>query len=693
MTTTTTDTDTDTDTVECHDCGVDVDPDDAHDHDGDAYCSGCMITCDRSRCGDVVPRDTTTTITTLRGDEEWCQSCVDHHAMACERSRCHTVVPDSETTRVSGEHWCQSCWEDYSTSCESCGYTHDRDSDDVTYTDDGTYCVDCAPAVDDDDDGGIDSYGTCGRRGYTPQIPTDWGRYGFSRRHPPGMRSGAVLYFGVEWELEALDGVTRSAVADAARCLLGSAIAGVDDDSSLTRGCEAITQPLTVDAHRNAWGDVDADPMRGLAHAHKPRTCGMHIHATRQAVSDMTWAKVARLLGSDRDAAFWSVFCRRSSSGSYLRSIANKNRPKTDTASGSGSHYDALSFLPSHTVEWRQARGTTRIATIVGTIEAFHSVIRYCQQASYRAVTDDGVDGWLAWLLATPWARQDARHCLAYLRRRGLLDATPIDDGARDETPPEPLPYGPPVPTDPNHPYNELAVDVAWYWSGYAALGHVPTHSDPVWTLQDTWEIRCVMSSTGDVRYLSRADPRYPRIHGPIRPDPDLHPDHPLVVGDLLQHTTITYGGVNDGYRNHYGESAAVLAIATVLSRLLAQPPCRPVVPLRRRRRRARPTDPRAMLRRRGGVRVGAAPTLRPIFTDRTGMRVSYDPRFEGVDSGNLPDGALYVLLGGAGVLPGAVVSVYHVGYGWVCDIYPGQTTGQSTRDLLDSAERDYGHL
>jgi hypothetical protein len=410
--------------VRCEECDAITNPDDVHtDRQGHALCGDCAAYC--PRCEETVRIDDTSDVTRFvygtrgrrRDDVRWCDRCVDRHAFHCDE--CATTFDDAVTSYdVGSVTWCHACVDDRAATCDACGDMFPSDDAHSDSNGEGCYCSDgCTP--DDVTDDGVGEYHSTKRRGFSPIVPT-MADYGYSRR------KSRVMYFGVEHEVERAGIATIADCVRVARDVLGETLAGIDSDSSLDDGIEAITQPCHIGRHRQTWAPhIGRRPFRKVATAHDSGTCGMHIHATRDAVSPLTWAKVLKLMGG-ADAAsaeWWAVVCRRRlSDTSYLASVARKPLADCRETSRNGGHYDVLNFSGEKTVEWRQPRGSTIPETIMGTIEVFHASIRYCQQVGFSEVS---VDHFAAWLQATTWIQSDVRLALAYLRRRGLLPTPP----------------------------------------------------------------------------------------------------------------------------------------------------------------------------------------------------------------------------------------------------------------------------
>ncbi len=352
---------------------------------------------------------------------DYCDRCVDEHTRIC-----HTCTDVVHNTYVEGETRagraiCRRCAaRDNWFTCESCDcFRHGDD-----YAEYGR-CVDChadyAAHDDDDDDDGVGDYHSTRRRGFSPiEFP-----YPYSRRvnaYSPYGRPAPKTLFGLELEIESRSGgLSPGQIAARARHQLGSLFAGGERDGSLQHGVEIITHPATIDAHRQAWQRFDLRGSRAVSH--DTTTCGLHVHFTRASVSQLTIAKVVQLFGDPSSTSTWSRVFRRN----LNRYAESCRKPFADGSRLSANRYEVVNTTSNNTVEIRWARGTLQARTIVATLEIVHAAIRYCEQASTRALT---AAAFIRWICADPWGRSETRIARRYLIDRGLVGQA-IDPTAR----------------------------------------------------------------------------------------------------------------------------------------------------------------------------------------------------------------------------------------------------------------------
>lgn len=426
------DADDDVETVDCEECGDATPIDDTRTVCDQNWCGDCFdssaFTC--QRCSENYRDDDARTVSVPSRrngyrsleSQTWCDSCVSDHAFTC--GNCETDFSDAEAHDVDGSQWCRSCRNNDARSCVRCCQAYRRD--DLVENDDGEMaCESCAEATRTPAGSArVGEYHSTKNRGFSPILSPSVG-FSFRKvqaRDYDGRKIGAPvdcpMLFGVEAEIEATGSKRPGEIAALVKEQIGALFAGAERDGSLSNGVECITQPATIDVHRAAWSKLNLDGTG--ARSHDTRTCGLHVHVSRNAVSDLTWAKVVEMFGNPSDESTWSKVFRRTPN-QYARAC------KKDKLSRGAEHdperYSTVNTSPDDTVEFRWPKGTIKGATIVATIELIHAAIRYCEHHSAQALN------WLAfrtWICADAWARSETVGARAYLRRRGLL--TPAHD-------------------------------------------------------------------------------------------------------------------------------------------------------------------------------------------------------------------------------------------------------------------------
>lgn len=221
-----------------------------------------------NECGKWV-EDSLHTVHTERGEREWCQSCVDSHAVECER--CDKLFSHGmETVHTDGddEQWCHGCRREDAWRCSHCGewYHDDCHHNDSTV---GVICDGCAENAFQYCDTHEEYQNSahpcnCNRHGQSSTAAYPYARsekwnvrgYGghgnFAITNKWGTKRFAVPAVGLEMEVgDFLSDNHRNAFgANVFVPLLGDNFAYPTSDSSLgPRGIEFIGHPMGVLDH------------------------------------------------------------------------------------------------------------------------------------------------------------------------------------------------------------------------------------------------------------------------------------------------------------------------------------------------------------------------------------------------------------------------------------------------------------
>lgn len=199
-----------------------------------------------------------------------------------------------------------------------------------------------------------------------------------------------LAYTGIEIEVENTDG-SRAKNAQKVQHILGS-IAYLKHDSSLSNGFEIVTHPFTLD-----WAMEEYDWKDKLAQIRKlgiecKRSCGLHVHMSKNAVDKESWWKVAWFMARCQERLI--PFTRRKG-GSLER--WGKFEGVTHLAARAAvvmSHesigypalsgrYNAMNFT-DQTVEFRCFKATLDYNTFMSTIKFVNSALDFALANTYK---------------------------------------------------------------------------------------------------------------------------------------------------------------------------------------------------------------------------------------------------------------------------------------------------------------------
>jgi hypothetical protein len=298
----------------------------------------------------------------VRISEAWCASCRDADAFFCEGSDqfVHSdwgcYIHDSETT--------VAIWY-----AEDNYYHHEIDGNWYTYPED----EDGDP---EESASGLFNYGT----------------NVLSKHSWPENAPKSALLFGVELEIEGNNNTMHERRA-IVRALGGSTGAELKDgayilaqDGSLDNGVEIITVPQTFEAHKAEtvvpWKKISA-AIRGIAKSGNTKTCGMHVHINRAALTPLQVGKMLVFLNCDSMTRLVERIAQRSTEQWAKRApkAFADGLPHRVTEFG---HYDALGYTGKGTMELRIFRGNTRRDRIMKNLEFTHAMCEFARLESMQ---------------------------------------------------------------------------------------------------------------------------------------------------------------------------------------------------------------------------------------------------------------------------------------------------------------------
>lgn len=288
----------------------------------------------------------------------------------CARNYFHTCHYCGEEWHIRHMLWtansnrvCYPCFENYMFECDSCGEIYDReDCFEHTITGDDL-CIHCHR---DQQPGNIHSYG------YKPYPPNFKSTYRDATQYG---RGDNMPFMGVELEIEAMNGDIHE---------LSDIIRGHDpnenllyqkSDGSLNNGIEIVSHPATLRYHRDymPWKQLLSDLAQAGARSHDARTCGLHIHLSKNSVKPVDLIKTVYLYYSPTWQTLLTRVCRRHLGTYHAMTGKDVSKPRLHLATNAHSRYELVNT--NHvTIEFRQPRGTLKYTSFMAALELVTSL-------------------------------------------------------------------------------------------------------------------------------------------------------------------------------------------------------------------------------------------------------------------------------------------------------------------------------
>lgn len=344
--------------VTCHDCGNKVREDEAEELEDKMLCpdcKDCYYTCEE--CGQTIYEDETHK---YHGDTV-CETCFNEHFSNCD---CCEGAYDLADDTWGG--MCQVCCDEHFV-CDGCGEIIHSDS----YGEDGM-CEDCYQRSSER----IHGYHCGGNKGicFYPH-------------------EGEPLYFGIELETDDYKD-RHGAGEELYEVSEEDALFWQEEDGSLEDGIEIITQPCTLDYHRDKfpWGRIREAVKKYGGKSEKTNAAALHIHFNKSFLdgeeSELYQLRLIYLFEKFRDEllvlARTSQYLWERSAKAYRlnlfdcspKSKMRELRQDCDRLMAVNLHSD------KDTIEIRLFRGTLGRDTILASIELVDFLVRLARGTS-----------------------------------------------------------------------------------------------------------------------------------------------------------------------------------------------------------------------------------------------------------------------------------------------------------------------
>lgn len=275
-----------------------------------------------------------------------------------------------DCTRWQCDWYSDAYLEEHTFICEACDRRYHNDG----YGTDGL-CDECHAERDSDEDDDDDDDGECDNRrdpyrirGYTDRAANHF--------TPEGK---GPLFFGIELEVEAKKGdpVMQARLAYEQ---LGFDYVTMKSDGSLSEnGFEIVTRPDTAEVHKRKFAKFLETASKTMTSWNNGR-CGMHIHATRDAMSQLQLGKLLVWLNHEANVPIIKLIAGRSLDRWAKTEYGKK---ASDAKKFSHDRYVTLN-VSGPTAELRIFRGTLKSESFLKNLEFYEALIEFTAPAKHR---------------------------------------------------------------------------------------------------------------------------------------------------------------------------------------------------------------------------------------------------------------------------------------------------------------------
>ena len=325
------------------------------------------------------------------GREAWivCEACSEYEHRDSARWYCD-------------ELYCDPCYDNNVYECDECGETYWNEHD-------------CDSRSNDN---------------YSPHI------HSYSYRPTTHFFGSAKYHMGFELEVEARN-TSRSEGAELAYEQIGER-GYLKEDGSLSDGFEIVTHPHTLRMYQTSfpWEMLDRIKRQGMR-SWNTRTCGLHVHVSREAFHVMRGSRVDIVKTQGHELRFMKLVYDNQRMVERIAGRSNNNYAtfedkrklvaKVKYGTQSNGRYSAINTENDATLEVRVFKGSLRKERVLSALEFVHSTVEYT-----RDLKVSGSNNALSWLQYTRYVAENQEQYpnLALIMNESFSrDSAPEDNG------------------------------------------------------------------------------------------------------------------------------------------------------------------------------------------------------------------------------------------------------------------------
>lgn len=295
-----------------------------------------------------------------KAEDAWkCDNCKE-----CERCCTCWVCESCDRRRSSDDYSCESC--EYCERCCDCYYCEgcsERHHSSTNYCSDCERCMDTCTCESEEENARVYDYGV------NPL------RYLSFQGKPEG---DGKLFLGVELEVEVHGDYSEKAEQ---WNNAGEDWLILKRDGSLNHGFEIVTAPSSLAVHKEKWSQLLAPAgMRRGMKSWNTSTCGLHVHVSREALSQLTLGKLLVFLNSTSTHGKIVQLAGRD----YNHYCKYTEKKVTQARKYPTDRYEALNLCNGSTVEFRIFKGTLLLQHVLANVEFCDAVCRWARDVSIR---------------------------------------------------------------------------------------------------------------------------------------------------------------------------------------------------------------------------------------------------------------------------------------------------------------------
>ncbi len=241
-----------------------------------------------------------------------------------------------------------------------------------------------------------------------------------------------TLFLGLELEVEKARSATSDLHTIAFDCIKAlNKHCITNEDGSLRDGFEIISVPATLAYHYTLWEDFLRGPLRKQLVSFNSTRCGIHIHLSKNAFTDLGLGRFMTFINSPVNRDFIVNIAQRDSERYAPLNETKISRAKDrtifrDKDGDATEKFSAVNLSKPNTVEVRIFKGTLHYPSVMKNLEFCHALHNYCHHVMSNK--DMNFKLFVAWLTNKASGNRKAYpNLFNYLLGTGwIADRTPV---------------------------------------------------------------------------------------------------------------------------------------------------------------------------------------------------------------------------------------------------------------------------
>lgn len=231
----------------------------------------------------------------------------------------------------------------------------------------------------------------------------------------------SALYVGVELEIQAADEACLESAVEVLNDVLNEHYGILKRDASIgENGVEIVTRPSNFVEQAETFKRVvtELEPMinEEQVYSYKTGACGLHVHVSRGALTQLQIGKLQVFLNSPENTAFVDCIAQRKASSYHSRN------DKLKVHEQSWGRYVALNTTNHNTIEFRIFRGTLKLTSIYKSLEFVEALLTYTAPSATSIADATSAQAFLRWLDDAKYDRRKRwPNLVKYLEQKGFL--------------------------------------------------------------------------------------------------------------------------------------------------------------------------------------------------------------------------------------------------------------------------------